>query len=1171
MVRRAVDKKVKPVERKPIVNITQQNTNKYNQKLYVVKVRNKTIKDTKLFQEITDKKVIEKIKMRLKEFKALKISLRMKVIMFSKIYDKYETIEINPKLSADNVIMNEDEIQTHLKKIYENIDKEIEHYKSSTSDMVVHEIVGVELFIYKYVPPKGRSYLELPKNCPKRSVINVKNDDNMCFKWAVLSALHYKDVNQKSASKVCVYKKYEKELNFDGIEFPVSGLSSYKRFEKLNEQPINVFLYEKGKVRPFYISRYISESNKEIINLLLYSNESREEEEEEVYHYVWIKNFSGMFPDGQKRHLFYCYNCLSHFTKQELLDKHKQLGCYNYEAASIKLPAKENAFIKYTEIQKQLKVPFVLYCDIEAILEKLEVDFREEDEDESVVSKTINYQKHKPYYIGCKFVSYDKDIDVPEYKVFEGDDCIDKFFEFLDNNEEYFIEYLKKNEPMIKLTNEEEKRYETQENCDVCSKKLKGDRVRDHDHITGKFRSVLHSNCNIRLNNGEKKSLLQESKFIPVIFHNLKGYDSHHIMTKLGKYSKDKRISCIASNSNKYISFSYSHYRFLDSCQFLNSSLEELVESAKKGDCDFSYFEKAFECYSNETRELLKQKGVFPYDWFDCEDKLDKKSLPSIEAFYSKLDNDELSEKDYDRANDIYNKTNCKSFRDYVKLYLKTDIYLLIDVFENFRNVCIKYYGLDPCHFYTSPSLSWSACLKLYEKPIEIFNNEQMDMLLTIEKGMRGGISTIIHRYANVKNGNGKIMYFDANNLYGYAMSKKLPIGDYKWEDVENFNTNRKILNIDVDGERGYIFDVDIEYPKELHNKHNDYPFLPESIYTSENSSVKKLCPNLNNKTNYVCHVRNLQQALSHGLILKKVHRVMSFEQGYWMKDFISFNTEKRKEAKSSFEKDFFKLMNNSVFGKTCENLRKRIDFKLVSNEKRADRLISRPHFKHSNLFFTDDNYLVGIEMGKLEIEYDRPIIAGFCVLEISKTLMYQFHYDVMKPTFGDDLQLLFTDTDSLCYHIKSDNVKEKLYNSELRDWFDLSEYDKSSKYYDEKNCKVIGKFKDESAKDEIVEFVGLRAKLYSYITKSDKEAKRCKGVKKSYVKKILTHKTYKKILYGEKDENEEVQFNVIRSKNHELYSMKISKIGLSNKDDKRIIKKDKISTYAIGHKDTRL
>lgn len=354
-----------------------------------------------------------------------------------------------------------------------------------------------------------------------------------------------------------------------------------------------------------------------------------------------------------------------------------------------------------------------------------------------------------------------------------------------------------------------------------------------------------------------------------------------------------------------------------------------------------------------------------------------------------------------------------------------------------------------------------------------------------------------------------------------------------------------------------------------FNNKKNNNP---ESLQTSKNSPTQKLCPNLNDKKNYVCHIRNLQQALSHGLELENVHRVMSFDQDNWMKSYIDFNTQKRKQAKSDFEKAFFKLMNNSVFGKTCENLRNRCDFKLFDDEKKAAKYISRPTFKHAYEFFKDDdNYLVGLDMGRGKIVYNRPIITGFCVLEISKTLMYEFHYDVMKKLYPNNSQLLFTDTDSLCYYIDSENVYDELYCGEYRDWFDLSEYDNSSKYYDPKNSKVIGKFKDEAAKDEIVEFVGLRSKLYSYITKSDKEAKKCKGVKRSYVKRILTHKTYKYVLFGEEDYKEIVDFNLIRNKNHKLYSIKIKKIGLSNKDDKRIIKKDKISTFAIGHKNSIL
>ena len=364
---------------------------------------------------------------------------------------------------------------------------------------------------------------------------------------------------------------------------------------------------------------------------------------------------------------------------------------------------------------------------------------------------------------------------------------------------------------------------------------------------------------------------------------------------------------------------------------------------------------------------------------------------------------------------------------------MRTDVLLLADVFENFRSTCLKYYGLDPCHYYSAPGLSWDALLKMTWINLDLITD--LDQQLFIEKGMRGGISTITHRHAVANNKYMKdynpevessyIMYLDANNLYGWAMSKSLPFKDFKWLPPEDF-----ILDNYTDYTRkGVILEVDLEYPEELHHLHNDYPLAPEKILVSddmlskyckdlkdsENISsgrVHKLVPNLRNKEKYVLHYRNLQLYLSLGMKLTKIHRVLEFTQKPWMKRYIDFNTEKRKMAKNSFEKDFFKLMNNSVFGKTMENLRKRSNIKLETDPDHLLKLTRQPMYVSSKIF---DENLVGVQMKKERLVLDKPSYVGFCILDMSKTLMYDFHYNYIRKKYPE-AKLLFTDTDSLFY-----------------------------------------------------------------------------------------------------------------------------------------------------------
>ena len=300
--------------------------------------------------------------------------------------------------------------------------------------------------------------------------------------------------------------------------------------------------------------------------------------------------------------------------------------------------------------------------------------------------------------------------------------------------------------------------------------------------------------------------------------------------------------------------------------------------------------------------------------------------------------------------------------RGYYDLYLESDVLLLADVFENFRNVCLKNYKLDPAWYYTSPGIAWDVALKMTGVELELLTDP--DMLLMIEKGVRGGISMISKRHGKANNKymgeeydpsqpSKYITYLDANNLYGWAMSKPLPISNFKW--MKNLNNWRN---------RPCILEVDLEYPEELHDLHNEYPVAPESLNVG---NVDKLIPNLMNKERYIIHRDNLLFYESLGLKISKVHRGIAFKESPWLKEYIDLNTGLRAEATNTFEKDFFKLMNNSVFGKTMENIRNRVDIRLITTEKEAKKLISKPNFYHRTIFTEN---LIAVHMKKTKVYY---------------------------------------------------------------------------------------------------------------------------------------------------------------------------------------------------------
>ena len=343
-----------------------------------------------------------------------------------------------------------------------------------------------------------------------------------------------------------------------------------------------------------------------------------------------------------------------------------------------------------------------------------------------------------------------------------------------------------------------------------------------------------------------------------------------------------------------------------------------------------------------------------------------------------------------------------------------------------------------------------------------------------------------------------------------------------------------------------------------------------------------KLACTVQDKKNYVVHIVALKQALNHGLKLTKVHKIIQFDQEAWLKPYIDMNTKLRKEAKNDFEKDFFKLMNNAVFGKTMENIRKHRDIKLVTTDKRRSILVSEPNY-HTSKHISED--LMIIEMEKVEVKMNKSIYLGQAMLDISKTFMYEFWYDYIKPKYGDKARLCYVDTDSFVMHIKTENFyKDIADDAEI--WFDTSNYDEKVErpLPTGKNKKVIGMFKDEIGRKIMTGFCALRAKAYSFlideytdddyeknniVNKKLKEQKIC--VIKRERQRQRQRQTDRQILFNNyvdslfKNEVLLRSQHRFRSDHHKVYTEEVNKIALSSNDDKRIQTFDKVTTYPYG------
>ena len=1058
---------------------------------------------------------------------------------------------------------------TDLNEIYDEMKDEIGEeiqkvQEAEGSGWQFEKVIKLVLHTTRWDPINAGSYIDLPevlKN--KHAIINMKNQDEKCFMWCVLRALNL--INKNAERVDSDLKSKQDTINMEGIRYPVS-FRDIDRFEHLNPNiSISVLGYNKvERVYPLRISKCTKHTKRkhDIVLLLIKDGEKS--------HYCLVKNISALLSsqiNSNDHKRYFCLNCFNSFKDEDKLKEHKDY-CYENESVNIIMP-QQGTYLRFKNFLHSEKAPFAIYADFESLIKPM--DNCDPDPNKSYTKK---YQKHKPisfsYYISSSIDGVYKPILRKYTKTKEEDmDAMDVFIKWLEED----VKAIANIEEKEMIFNEEDKKqFNKTSDCWICGEELVNDRVRDHCHFTGRYRGPAHNSCNLKY---------RKPKSISVFFHNLSGYDSHLFIKKLGSPNKKENIDCIPNNEEKYISFSktivtgqYTNKKgevkdktfkivFKDSLKFMSSSLGALVNNLPK-----DAFKNLLKYFTPKQAEILKQKGFYPYEYMNTEEKFNDTKLPPREAFYSKLSGRGIKEKDYKHAWNVWNIFKMKTFKEYHELYNVTDVLLLADVFENFRDICLKNYGLDPVYYFTAPGLAWDACLKLTDIDLELLSD--YNMLLMFEKGIRGGISIISNRYGEANNkymGRGfnknkpskYLMYLDANNLYGCAMSEKLPTHGFKkltGGEIEKIYENRHNLN-----KMPCILEVDLEYPENLHDLHNDYPLCPENVKCK--NGVEKLIPNLRDKTKYVLHYKNLIQCLDMGLKIKHIHRGIKFVESEWMKPYIDLNTNLRAKAKNNFEKDFFKLMNNSVFGKTMENIRNRVNVKLVNTEEKLRKLVAKPNFKSRKIF---NENLVSVHMKKTSLTMIKPVYLGMCILDLSKTIMFDFHYNYIKSKYGDKAKLLFSDTDSLMCEIQTGDFYKDI-SGDVKDRFDTSDYPENhpSGIPTGINKKVLGKMKDEAAGKNIKEFVGLRAKLYSYkMYEGEEEIKKCKGIKKQVVESSISHEDYKTCLLTGKEQLRKQ--NILRSYNHEVYTEEVNKVALSALDDKRYILKDGIHTLAWGH-----
>ena len=589
--------------------------------------------------------------------------------------------------------------------------------------------------------------------------------------------------------------------------------------------------------------------------------------------------------------------------------------------------------------------------------------------------------------------------------------------------------------------------------------------------------------------------------------------------------------------------------------------------------------------------DLIFRKGTFPYSYMTGPEKFQETQLPPIDCFYDKLKDEPLKEEEYEHAKATWDRFDMKTLKEYHDHYLKTDVLLLADAFENFREAVYKVHKLDCLHFSTLPSLAWQMALKHTGVQLELLTDP--DAYLMLENSMRGGIATISQRHESANNPyladfdesieRRYVTYLDANSLYATAQSEPLPLGRFEFlsdEEVCRFDLD----SVAPDSDTGYIIECDLEYPAHLHDLHNDYPMAPEHLTVTRDMlspfalglleadprrpwiPTQKLVPNLLDKTKYVVHYRNLQLYVKHGLKVIKVHRILSFAQAPWLKSWIDLCNQQRREATSDFESDLAKLQANATFGKTMEQVRHRVNIRLIADPDKLRKAVGKVTYRQSEIVNPD---LVMVRAARTTVTLNKPISVGFCILELSKLIMYSFFYEHLKAKYGARCNLLFTDTDSLCCSIQTNDLYDDF--ADMLDELDTSNFAPDHPQYSLANRRVLGKFKSETGSTAPKEFVGLRAKMYSLWVPGapSKCFKKAKGIQKHFVKKHVRHEQFLDVLRNATKKTN-AKFRIFRSTNHVLHTVEMNKLCMCAFDDKRYILDDGVHTLAYGHNSLR-
>lgn len=1061
----------------------------------------------------------------------------------------------------------------------------------------------------------GASYIDIKKILGnKKGIINIQNTDNYCFYYSIIAHFIPAETNPSSVSSYKDYLHLFTDLKTDlsksdlakfeeQYNIKVTIICLKKNLEELLSRDCFTYknqkkIYNKDLFCLYYISEFVIGENRDTDLFRCYTEEKRHVfllrvVENDNVHIILIKD---LFKFYQSR--YPCTKCFSEFFPNNTGKKYKEHYYFcKTQTQLITYPDEGKNIFEFKNFDKSNILPSVIFADFETYVD----DYVGEND----MLKTKKVKKFIANSVGLVFVN-SMDIEY-DYFIEDGISLLDKFFKRIEQHATTAFD-------LIALDFNIEKGTDCElQACEFCFAEITKVYPLRNEYGSLQLCQTCYKKSNIK------------HYLLPVAFHNLRGFDGHllleyvvknyehNIIPESTEKYKSFEYQLEINTDSEYVGLMT--IRFIDTFQFINSSLDKFIDTNKSktsGEKTKQELKDTFRItfnmlsrrYSDEQIYMLLNKGIYPYEYVKNCSVFEEEELPPIEEFRSTLSSSKgkITEAQYEYAQKIWRVFKCKTFKDYHLLYLSTDILLLADCFMNYRRTVYKSSSIDCLQYFGIPGVAMDDLLftkykeeqknGITDNHVEIATNSKLFHFSV--NAIRGGncFASIRKHTANNEHcpnydpttRRSSIMYLDANSLYASSMVYNLPTNSFRFWSRDEINAigidriNSFVLSLSDDAPMGYYFNISFFIPEHLHDYLSDLPPAPlkerpEKYVMSKyqmdrkkknkngtyiNSTCDKVICSLAPKTQYSVHYILLKVYIKLGIFITDIHEILEFKQSKWCKTFIDKNIKLRKNAVSMIEDQDAKLKNNSGYGKITELDFKKLELSFVRNEEEAQKAVKKSNYKNF-IEISDDLYM--IIFSKMAVTVKRPIIVGSSILDISKSIMYNFYYFELKSKFDkietplheQRIRHAYMDTDSGFYIVYDVDVyKFMMDNSTL---FDFSKYPDNHFIFNGLDIEKIQQikdfnksrlacFKDESP-DPVYNAIFVASKIYAYQTASGYIAQRCKGV----VPKIPIG-SYANVL--EEDETIIITQTIIRSRKQQMTGEEVTKSAIKPYDDKR-------------------